>query len=357
MRCAVVFYFLLFISCSSNSLDEISKPANKEYISAVDLSALPEIESKNILFYNQKGTAENAVAILKSNGVNTIRLRIWNSPENKHSGFKEVKSFANRLQNLGLKVWLTVHYSDTWADPGNQSPPKNWQNIPFTALKDSVYNYTKKIMSEIKPDIIQIGNEINPGLLLPYGNINTNKSQFLEILNTGVEAVRDYGEDTKIMIHFAGIANADWFFNQLKSVDYDYIGLSYYPIWHGKNLNEVKNTLSRLSEKHQKEILIAETAYPFTLDWNDWTNNIVGLENQILPQFSASPQGQKDFINSVKDIIVTTEKGLGFCYWGGELIAFNGNEAKDGSPWENQALFDFNHKIVPAISAFQFKNE
>ena len=123
---------------------------------------------------------------------------------------------------------------------------------------------------------------------------------------------------------------------------------------HGKNLNEVKNTLTQLSEKYKKEILIAETAYPFTLDWNDWTNNIVGLEEQILPQYPASPKGQKEFILKIKELIMATEKGIGLCYWGGELVAFNGNEAKDGSPWENQALFDFDNKILPVVSAFKF---
>ncbi|MDY7396573.1 glycosyl hydrolase 53 family protein [Aureibaculum sp. 2210JD6-5] len=357
MKHIIIISFLFFLSCSNNSPKEIIEPSAKEYISAVDLSSLPEIEKKNIAFYNKEGKAEDMVSILKKNGVNTVRLRIWNRPETENSGFNEVKSFSKQLQNLGLKVWLTVHYSDTWADPGKQDPPKDWQQIPFTALKDSVYNYTKKIMSEIKPDIIQIGNEINPGLLLPYGDINSNKNQFLEILSTGVKAVRDDNENTKIMIHFAGINNADWFFDQVNTIDYDYIGLSYYPIWHGKDLTVLKNKLSLLSEKHQKEILIAETAYPFTLDWNDWTNNIVGLEEQILPQYPATQQGQKDFITKIKELITLTEKGKGFCYWGGELVAFNGKDATDGSPWENQAVFDFDNKVLPVISAFQFKNE
>ena len=231
MKYIAFLILLLFISCTSNNPKPNIEPEPKtEYISAVDLSSLPEIESKNITFYNNDNNSESAISILKNNGVNTVRLRIWNNPENKHSHFEEVKLFTNQLRNSGLKVWLTVHYSDTWADPGNQNPPENWQNITFSTLKDSVYNYTRRIMTEIKPDIIQIGNEINSGLLLPYGNIDTNKNQFLEILDIGTKAVRDISADTKIMIHFTGIENADWFFDQVKTVDYDYIGLSYYPI-------------------------------------------------------------------------------------------------------------------------------
>lgn len=353
MRYSILILYLFFTSCANDDPKEIIKPLDKGFISAVDFSALPLVESKNISFYNQDGNAESMVSILKNGGVNTVRLRIWNNPKDEHSSFEQVKSFSDQLHNLGLKVWLTVHYSDTWADPGNQEPPENWKNISFAKLKDSVHSYTKMIMTEIEPDIIQIGNEINSGLLLPYGDISTNKNQFLEILNTGTKAVREISKNTKIMVHFAGIENTDWFFEQVQSVNYDYIGLSYYPIWHGKNLNEVKAALSRLSEKHQKEILIAETAYPFTLDWNDWTNNIVGLEEQILPQYPATPQGQKDFMLKIKELITSTDKGIGFCYWGGELVAYNGKEAKDGSPWENQALFDFDHKILPVISAFE----
>ncbi|MBJ2175385.1 glycosyl hydrolase 53 family protein [Aureibaculum sp. A20] len=357
MRYLIIILVIFLTSCSNSTPEEYIQSLDKDYISATDLSSLPEIESKNITFYNTKGSPEDVISILKNNGVNTVRLRIWNHPVNDHSSFKEVKLFADRLHNLGLKVWLSVHYSDTWADSGKQIPPSKWQNLSFSVLKDSIYRYTQKIIVGIKPDIIQIGNEINSGLLLPYGDINSNKNQFLEILNTGTKAVRDLSKETKIMIHFAGIDNSDWFFDQLKTVDYDYIGLSYYPIWHGKDLEKVKTTLSELSEKYQKEILFAETAYPFTFDWNDFTNNIIGNSEQILPQYPATFQGQQDFMGKIKEFIISTKNGKGICYWGGELISYNGNEATDGSPWENQALFNFNNKIVPAISSFQFKKE
>ncbi|WP_117879263.1 glycoside hydrolase family 53 protein [Aureibaculum luteum] len=357
MRYLIIILAIFLSSCSNSTPEEDIQSLDKDYISAIDLSSLPEIESKNIAFYNTNGSPDDVVSILKNNGVNTIRLRIWNHPKNDHSSFNEVKLFADQLHNLGLKVWLTVHYSDTWADPGKQIPPSKWQNLSFSILKDSIYRYTQKIIIGIKPDIIQLGNEINSGLLLPYGDINSNKNQFIEILNTGTKAIRDLSKETKIMIHFAGIDNSDWFFDQLKTVDYDYIGLSYYPIWHGKDLGKVKITLSELSKKYQKEILFAETAYPFTLDWNDFTNNIVGDSEQILPQYPATLEGQKDFISKIKELIISTENGKGICYWGGELISYNGKVATDGSPWENQALFDFNNKIVPVISSFQFKKE
>ena len=98
--------------------------------------------------------------------------------------------------------------------------------------------------------------------------------------------------------------------------------------------------------------LIAETAYPFTFAWNDWTNNIIGDSSQILPQFSASIQGQKDYLNKIKYIISNTPNGIGFAYWGAEFISFKGSEAKNGSSWENQALWDFTNKALPSMSVF-----
>lgn len=343
------------ISCSNknNSDIEPSEPPVKEFISAADLSSLPMLDMKNIQFYDNNNTKITLLPFLKSNGLNTVRIRIWNHPLSQHSGFEEVKSFSQQVKNLGLKVWITVHYSDTWADPGQQTPPVKWQNIPYSDLKDSVYVYTKKIMTEIQPDYIQIGNEINSGLLFPEGEISKNENQFIELLTEGVKAVRETSNKTKIMIHFAGTSGSDWFFNKLTPLDYDLIGLSYYPIWHGKDLNNLATTLTNLSTKYQKDIVIAETAYPFTLDWNDWTNNILGTNDQLIsPGFQATEIGQQNFISSIKTILKTTDKGIGFCYWGGELIAFNGPEATDGSPWENQALFNFKNKALPVISEF-----
>ena len=145
---------------------------------------------------------------------------------------------------------------------------------------------------------------------------------------------------------------ADYFYSQLTNLDYDIIGISYYPLWHGKSLDTLQTQLLSLSSKFNKPILIAETAYPFTFGWNDWTNNIIGDSSQILPQFSASVQGQKDYLNKIKDVISNTPKGIGFAYWGAEFISFKGSEAKNGSSWENQALWDFNNKALPAMSVF-----
>ena len=324
------------------------------FLSAVDLSSYPEIAAANIRFYTANGVEKEMLSQLKENGVNAVRLKLWVNPANQFSGFDAVKQFAQSLHAKGFKVWLTVHYSDTWADPGQQQTPQRWQSLGIAALSDTVANYTRRIITDIKPDIIQIGNEINTGFLHPLGHITSNYQNFIALLNRAASTVRTTSPTTKIMIHFAGIDAADWFFDQVKTVDYDIIGLSYYPIWHGKSFTALKNRMQQLSNGYNKQVVIAETAYPFTLSWNDWTNNIVGLTEQlILPDYPATPDGQKAFLRKVRTTVQEVPKGYGFCYWGGELVAWKGTQATNGSPWENQALFDFQYKALPVLQEFK----
>jgi arabinogalactan endo-1,4-beta-galactosidase len=341
-------------ACSKDEKDPDPTPA---FISAVDISAFPEIELTNPVFYNSENKQEEFLIILKNSGVNTIRLRLWVNPANGHSGFEEVRAFSQRLRNMGFRIWLSVHYSDTWADPGYQETPAQWQGIAFAALLDSVRHYTQRIVEQIKPEYIQTGNEINPGFLHPYGNIFSNPQQFKDLLGAAIQAVRDTDENTKIILHYAGTGGALPFFTALNNFDYDIIGISYYPLWHGKDTGQLRQSLQNLASSSGKQILIAETAYPFTLAWNDWTNNIVGLEEQlILPQFPATPEGQREFMQLIRKIITEeVDGGIGFCYWGAELIAWKGPQASDASPWENQALFDFNNKALPVLEVFDFR--
>lgn len=368
-RLAFLFTSLLFIfiSCNSSEIkseleeenetseNENTSTENSFFYNAVDFSYYPSIKKKGLTFYNRNSSARNALQILKENGVNTVRLRLWHTPKTEHASFNEVKEFSKELKRLKFKVWLTVHYSDSWADPGKQVPPKAWENISFTILKDSVYNYTSKIMTQIEPDIIQIGNEIDPGILLPFGDISKNRNQFLDILKQGITAVRNHNKETKIMIHKAESKNANWFFDIVKPLDYDLIGVSYYPKWHGKSLTDLKKQLQNLENSYNKEIILAETSYPFTLDWYDNTNNVIGDNSQIIyPDFPATLEGQKAYLQEIKSIVKSLKNSVGFGYWGAEWVAFEGKNAPTtGSPWENQALFDFNLKATPALEVFK----
>ncbi|MBF4472961.1 arabinogalactan endo-beta-1,4-galactanase [Flavobacterium sp. HJJ] len=324
-----------------------------DFIRAADISFLPEIESAKVVFTNN-GKAEDMLTTLKNSGCNTIRIRLWKNPADGHSGLAEVKTLAARVKQAGLKVWLTVHYSDTWADPGTQTTPDEWKNLSFADLKTAVANYTSTIITEINPDIIQIGNEINSGLLWPQGHLINQEAQCIDLLKTAGAVIRSKAPKTKIMIHYAGVkaSDTDWFFGKVNSVDYDYIGLSYYPIWHGKDLTAVKSTIDALGTKFGKKVLIAETAYPFTLSWNDATNNIVGQNDQLVSGYDATPEGQKNYMLAIKDLVKTSKSGIGFAYWGGEWIAFKGSAAVNGSTFENQAFYDFTNKALPVLQVF-----
>ncbi|MBH32834.1 MAG: arabinogalactan endo-1,4-beta-galactosidase [Euryarchaeota archaeon] len=340
------------ISDANNHLEN-----NKNKISAVDISYYPQISKFNHTYLDRNGEEVDFIDSLIENGVNTIRLRIWNNPPDNSSSFAQVLEFSNFLKSKGLRIWLCPHYSDTWADPGQQKTPVNWDSLDYEELKIEVYEYTKYIVTEIDPDFIQIGNEVNNGMLFPHGNIHHNTTQFLEILKRGSDGVRDSSDKAKIILHFAGLESSISFFDEVKLIDYDVAGISYYPLWHGKSIENVGDVLEKLANSTGKEVLVAETAYPFTLDWNDWTDNILGSESQlILPEYPAAPEGQRDFLHDLKKQIFDVDGGIGFCYWGADMISWAGQEAKNGSVWENQAIYNFENKELPILMEFNLSH-
>ena len=352
----ILFIGFIVVSCSKNNQEvatnSVQNTPSETFIRGADVSFLPLIESEGTI-YKKNGIAENALITLKNAGCNTVRIRLWCNPIYLHSGLAEVKALCIRAQQLGLKIWLAVHYSDTWADPANQIKPVAWQNLSFQDLKTASINYTNLILSQIQPDIFQVGNETNDGMLWPEGNLTSNQNQYLQLLQGITSTIRSQSPNTKIMIHYAGIGfDAVTYFNKLSVINYDYIGLSYYPIWHGKILSDVTSTINSLSQTFNKKVVIAETSYPFTLTWNDYTNNVIGLNNQLIPTFAATPEGQKNFLLAIKSLVKQTSNGIGFCYWGGEWIAFRGPLSTNGSSWENQSLWDFSNNALPVLDAF-----
>lgn len=348
----LVAYFLA--ACKQDEIPKNEETAEDTFIRGADISFLPIIEREGAIFFDRNGKQAPMLDILKANGVNTIRIRLWHSPDEPTSSLPEVQHFSQRVREMGFKFWLCVHYSDTWADPGHQSPPKKWQNLPYNTLKDSLQRYTARICQLLKPDLIQLGNEINPGFLHPYAKLPEQENRFKELLSLASKTVRTNAPPCKIMIHLAGTNEAPWLLEKLRTLDYDLIGISYYPLWHGKNLQELEATLNHLSNTFEKDIVIAETAYPFTLDWNDWTHNVIGHQSQlILPDYPATPEGQRNFLQKIKAITSRIYRGRGFAYWGAEWVAFRGKQATNGSNWENQALFDFTNKALPALEVFK----
>lgn len=324
-----------------------------EHILAVDASFLPQLLASGTVYYDASGVEVEPLVLFREQGVNTLRLRVWVNPATNASSLSEVAAFAATARDMGFNIWIAPHFSDTWADPGWQAAPEAWSEHNFSELNAAVAHHVRDIMVAINPDIIQLGNEINHGFLHPHGRINNGSAPFLQLLETASQTVRNHSSTTSIMLHYAGHEGSLSFFHLVDAVDYDIIGLSFYPLWHGQSLLALGEALQNLSSTYDKDVLVAETAYPFTLDWYDWTDNIVGSDDQlILPAYPATPTGQLHFLTDLKQTVLDVDRGLGFAYWAPEWVAWDGNRSETGSPWENQALFDEHHRTLPAFAAF-----
>ena len=354
---SLLFYCILSMQLYSQS----------PMISGVDVSFLKQIEDNNGI-YKENGVAVDGLQIFKNHGVNYVRLRLWNNPTDGYINLTRTIQMAKRIKQKGMQWLLDFHYSDTWADPGHQTKPAAWVGLSVSALKDSVYAYTKSVLLALKqenvlPDMVQIGNEITGGFLWDEGRVGgsfnsaTQWTQFTDLLKKGLLAVQEMNtasSSIKTMVHVdtgGDTAASKWFFDNLlsKSVQFDYIGLSYYPWWHG-NLLQLTANLAMLSARYGKDIIVAETAYPWTLQWYDNTGNVVGTGTQLLPDYPATPEGQRTFLKSISAIVsnVPSHKGIGFFYWEPGWIS----TPTFGSGWENLAVFDFSGNALGAITSF-----
>ncbi|QOS79802.1 glycosyl hydrolase 53 family protein [Paenibacillus sp. JNUCC31] len=342
-----------------------------DFVRGVDISTLTAIEDHGGYYLESNGAKRDLLDILKDRGVNYVRIRLWNDPQksNGYNNKEDVIRLAQRVKAKGMKILLDFHYSDEWAHPGQQLRPKAWENLSFEELKTAVYDYTREVVGEMKeagamPDMVQIGNEINSGVLNGL-NSKVNFDENAALLQRGVDGVRAVpgGDQVKIMIHLAEGGKADtfdWYFGELekRGLEYDIIGLSYYPFWHG-TFADVRKTMNEVSAKYGKEVIIAETSYPFSYKNGDAHGNIIGNPDTLNvggATFPATVQGQYDAIAGIMDMIsqVPDQKGAGFFYWEPAWIAANvGWIASEGDAWENHAMFDYDE--YPANGGYSYE--
>ena len=331
-----------------------------QFIKGVDISMLRQVEENGGLFYDD-GNQVDAMELFKSKGFNTARVKVWHTPSLNYNSANKVLETALRATSAGLDVLLNFHYSDTWADPSNQHKPSAWDDLNFETLCDSVRQYSHGLVTRLKnqntlPKYVQIGNETDCGILWPDGYVcgESNSEIQWEKLRTlfanaieGINSALDIEDTLKIISHVSSGGN--WFFNNLmlEGIDFDILGISYYPMWHG-TLADLEQNINNLSNQFQKPVLVLETAYPFTLQWNDNTHNVLGLETQLLPGYEASEEGQVLFLNDLVSLVNENIFGLGLCYWAPDWISTD----QFGSPWENQTLFDFEGESLEALSVF-----
>ena len=368
-----IYIFIIFvIACSKSDNASQESPIETEAIfyKGMDLSFQSELEDYNIDYKDESGNSIQLLEFAKNNGTNLVRLRLWHTPQDEVNTLEDVKAYAQQVKAKNLRFMLDFHYSDTWADPGHQTIPEAWQGFTFNWVKTALYDYTKNVVQQLKdqntlPEIIQIGNETDGGFLWDYGKLwnefDDNWPNYAELVSEAIRAVKDVdtNNEIKIMLHHSNLEQAGFFFNELRpyNLDFDIIGLSYYPQFHTKDLILVQQKLNELAVTFDKDILMVEVAYPFTLNWNDNLNNFIGSNEQILTEFPATPDGQKSYFEWLTQAIksIPNHRGIGFCYWAPDWVAFPGNEttSSNGSAWENQCMFDFDHQALPIFDVYR----
>jgi arabinogalactan endo-1,4-beta-galactosidase len=336
-------------------------PAKAEFISGADFSHAAYFESYGVA-YKDNGQVEDVFNILKNHGLTCVRLRLFTSsaaqaqadPYNYINNLDYTVPLAVRVKNAGLQFLLDFHYSDTWADPGHQSKPAAWSGLTFSQLVQQMRSYNSNCIAAFKaagamPDYVQIGNEIVGGMLWPDGrvpgtNAATQWPKLAQLMNAAIQGVQDAAGGTmpKLIVHIdrGGDWNTTkWYFDNLiqsQNVQFDIIGQSYYPYWHG-TLTNLNDCLTNTAKRYGKPVVIAETDFPWI-----YSTNIFGIP--------ASTNGQVQFVATLAQIVKGIPGGLGagIFWWGSEYQLPNANQAGFGA----RSFFSTNANVMPVADAF-----
>ena len=334
-----------------------------DYYKGMDISFLQEYVEKGMKTYDVDGTQLDPLALAKKHGVNATRLRIWHTPENvpQSGGYCSLErtiAMAKKIKQGCFDFLLDFHYSDWWADPGQQRKPKAWENLHGAELEEAVYAYTKQVLCALReagamPDMVQIGNEIRSGLLFPDGELPAYDSM-VRLVNAGIKAAREIGgESLLIMIHLDQGGRyfyiKDWFDHAFAAglADFDVIGLSYYPFWHG-TFTDLKETTQKLIQDFKKPIILAETAHA----WRKSKNGFIDEAQEKIAGFAASPAGQRMVLDMDNTIMASLpdKMGRGIFYWEPLCIPRDG----EGGWAENMGILDERGQAMEAIHSFEF---
>lgn len=362
--CIIILFFFLMLWHQKNI-----KSATDFYVGA-DISSLMEVEENGGIFYDENDNPSDALKLLKENGMDSIRLRIWNDPVDKngnpyangHNDLETAIYLGKRASKLGMRVLIDFHYSDYWADPSNQIVPKAWKNLTFSEKESALYDYTisslKALLDAgVNVTMVQIGNETTSGFCG-----ETSWDKMTALMSQGSKAVRDisteYDREILVALHFTEYKDYDWYASQLQTyhVDYDVFASSYYPFWHG-DLDGLEKSLQNIINKYGKKVLIAEFSYPYTFADSDEYSNNISLGSSYDFIYKVNKDGQQE---AIKDIYKTaTSLGddcLGLFYWEPLWISVKDSDIF-GSPWDNQTLFDKDGKPLPSLRSFLFSED
>ena len=363
-----------------------------KFIKGMDLSTLAELEKLGAKYYDNNEETD-ILEIMKRYDVDPVRLRLWNDPYSEKgepygAGTNDLDTtlgIAKKVTDAGMGVLLNYHYSDFWADPGKQIKPKAWKDYGVKELEKAVYEYTRDTMQIFKEKgvnltMVQVGNELTNGLLWPEGQ-KPEYDNIALFINAGIRGVRAVDGDVPIMIHLDNGGNNElyrtWFDEFMKrGEDFQYIGLSYYPFWHG-TLDMLEYNMNDIAERYDKDLIIAEVSMGYTME--DYAL-YEGLKPEERKGYATKPslvekleypmtkEGQADFM---KDILTRLQNvkgghGCGFFYWEPAWIPVPGSgwatpaslkymndPGPCGNEWANQALFDYDGNVNPAFEVIR----
>jgi arabinogalactan endo-1,4-beta-galactosidase len=371
----------------------IKKVANvpADFIKGADISTLIDVEKHGGKFFDENHKQTDALVILRQNGFNYVRLRLWVDPKDAqghpygggNNDLSTTLELAKRAKAQGFKILLDFHYSDFWTDPGKQFKPKSWEKMDYPQLKTTLHDYSREVIAKFReqgtvPDMVQVGNEMNGGILWPEGKSwgagGGEFDRLAGLLNAAIAGVRadeKNPSDIKIMLHLAEGTKNDtfrWWFDEInqRKVPYDVIGLSFYTYWNGP-VSALQANMDDISKRYNKDVIVVEVAYGYT------TKNCDAAENSFTEKeakdggYPATVQGQADFLSDmIKSLVaVPDNRGKGLFYWEPTWIAVDGagwatpagmtyinDHWKEGNARENQALFGCDGQVLPSIKVF-----
>jgi arabinogalactan endo-1,4-beta-galactosidase len=337
----IVLYTNIFLGCICFP----SEVYAQKYAIGADLSFLKSAEDKGFQF-RENDSARQGLMIFKDHGYNWIRLRLFHTPTSLPNSLDYTIALAKKAKELGFKFLLDYHYSDTWADPGKQFIPKAWEGLTHKDLVSAVFDYTSETIRKfreagVQPDIVQIGNEVINGMMWPDGKLPENWDNFADLVVAGINGVyagcaANYYP--KIMIHIdqgGSKEKTKYFFDKLLSYDikFDYIGQSYYPWWHG-TLLDLRENMIFMAKEYKKPIILAEVAY---------CASPTEYKNKPAP-YPETPEGQKEFLESVNEVVLSTPDNLGAGIFWWEPATMGGRSTRD--------FFDEKGNVLPVITVF-----
>lgn len=377
----------------------------EDFILGMDASAVPSLEAGGVKYYDHDGEEKDVYQILSENGINYIRVRIWNDPYDENGNgygggncdLDNAIEIGKRATKYGLKLLVNFHYSDFWADPSKQMVPKSWRGMSIDEKAEALYQYTKDSLTAlvdagVDVGMVQIGNETNGAMCGESSSSLGGWKKIMQLMSAGSKAVREVCPNALVAVHFANPEKAESYVSYGKNleyygVDYDVFASSYYPFWHG-TLDNLASVLSDIAETYGKKVMVAETSYAFTPDDSDFYGNTIGEGGGIVKDYPFTPQGQANLVRDVVDTVVNkTTGGIGVFYWEGTWISSGGDSweensalwEKYGSGWassfaggydpddagqwyggcsvDNQAFFDKDGHAIESLKVFALMRE